>query len=131
MSEDEPKQFPNPPGQEDISVQNNGQNGQKSDSNNYTGGLDLIKWVYDFVITKEPIAGKFLIFYKKKLDLWVNNPLMFRFFLVPSLLIDIVFAVLMQFTIFFLLSIIVLSLARGLGIFDWLPEVLKSLKLLN
>ncbi|MGL4759145.1 MAG: hypothetical protein ACRCXZ_07425 [Patescibacteria group bacterium] len=89
------------------------------DSNNENKSnpsFDVVQWIYEFLLTKEPIALKYLLAYVQKLDLNFKNPWLYKIFLVCSLVIDMLFAFILQFVIIILIAGILYSILRGLGL---------------
>ena len=96
----------------------------RNDNRGNTGnGFDVIKWIYDFILTKEPIVGRYLKKYDDNFDLRYRNRYIYWIFLLISIFVDTIFALLLQVVVLFLLVVILLSVVRGVGLDEWVTTL--------
>lgn len=99
---------------------------EKPQASEHNSGFSLIDSIYRFLIIKEPIGFSMLQKYKIKLALKIEHPWFYRFFLCFSMPLDAMQALLSLSAILIIIAIIILSFAKGLGLFDWLPKTVSA-----
>lgn len=88
-------------------------------------GFDIIDFIVKTIIRRDPICFSFLLSYSKRFDLQNKSSVIYYTFLIICFLIDILYAACTVFLILLVLTIIIFSFARGVGVIDWLTEIMK------
>jgi len=89
-----------------------------------SGGLNIIKAILDLFDSKEPICLRVLQKYCTRVDLKIEAKRLYYVFVTMALAVDMVFSMLVMASVLIILVGLVGAFLKGIGIIDWLPQLI-------
>lgn len=101
--------------------------GKNDHSNNGNrDGFGLVEWIFDSLAYRKPLAYSFLKYYVNKLDLKVTNPIIYRIFLLISLVIDSIFVTGIVLSVLTTIIILIFALTKVIGLDEIIISGVRS-----